>query len=304
MKFTLIMKYVTSIILLAAAIALTSCNKDRLQKLEAQNASLQAEKVLQDSLLNDFMATFNEFEENLDLIKEKEQLISLETDGAEMRKESKDRVVADIQMINDLLDQNRLMIDELTTKAESSELRAKDLSRMVSRLKKKLATRDEEIGTLKTELADMAFTVETLNGRLDTLNQQSNELARMTEEQSERLLAQEDEIREQSETLTNQENKLNTAYYVTGSAKELKASEVIVKKRVNKNLDERAFTQIDIRKVNSIQIATKKPQLMTTHPTDSYQLLDEDDDKTYDKLEITDPERFWQASRYLVVMTN
>ncbi|MEM7373116.1 MAG: hypothetical protein AAF587_31120 [Bacteroidota bacterium] len=298
------MKKTTWIVILAAGIALVGCNKEKLQQLEQQNTSLQAEKHLQDSLLNDFMATFNEFEENLDLIKEKEQLISMQTGEENMRKEAKDQVIEDIQMINDLLDQNRLMIEELTAQAESSELKAKDLSRMVSRMKKQLASRDQEIGTLKEQLTNMEFTVENLNGRLDTLNVQSATLARLTEEQSERLLQQQDQIEEQAETMKSQETRMNTAYFVTGSPKELKAADIIVKKRVNKDLNENAFTQIDIREVNSIPIETKKAQLLTTHPSDSYVFLDEDEDKKYDKLEITDPERFWQASRYLVVMTN
>ncbi|MEM7659227.1 MAG: hypothetical protein AAF399_24110 [Bacteroidota bacterium] len=293
------------ITVLALTISLFGCNQDKLDQLNSQNQQLQSDRARQDSLLNDFMATFNAFEENLELIKEKEQLISLEAKGAEMRTEAKDQVIEDIQMINDLLDQNRQIIDELTQKAESAEVKAGEYQRMIGRLNKKLAERDTEITDLKDELANMEFNVESLNGRLDTLSNRSQELARLTQEQSEMLLNREDSLREQTDMLTAQAEQLNTAYFVAGSAKELKQFDILASGRqVNRDLDQSKFTQIDIREIQEFSLETKKPKLMTNHPTDSYVFVDENQDKTFDKLEITNPEKFWRSSKYLVLVTN
>jgi chromosome segregation ATPase len=290
---------------LLLGISLVGCNQDKVDQLDRQNQQLQADRARQDSLLNDFMATFNAFEENLAVIKEKEQLINLQTDGSEMRVEAKDQVVQDIQMINDLLDQNRQIIEDLTARAQSAEVKSGEYQRMITRLKQKLTDSDTEITGLKDQLSSMAFTVESLNGRLDTLSERSSMLARLTEEQSETLLSREDSLREQQEVLTQQANDLNTAYFVTGSTKELKDSEVLSNSKiVNKDLNPKLFTQIDIRETQVITLATKKPQLLTNHPTDSYVFLDDDQDKTFDRIEITNPEKFWRSSKYLVVVTN
>ena len=62
-----------------------------------------------------------------------------------------------------------------------------------------------------------------------------------------------------------------------------------------------AFTQIDFTSTKTIQLNTKSAKLLSTHPTGSYNLLSEN--KKVTAIEITDPEKFWQASKYLVVVT-
>ncbi|MEZ4825231.1 MAG: hypothetical protein R3C61_02895 [Bacteroidia bacterium] len=64
----------------------------------------------------------------------------------------------------------------------------------------------------------------------------------------------------------------------------------------------RAFTAIDITKVSSIPFDSKKAELLTSHPSDSYVFNQEN--KKITSLEITNPEKFWKASKYLVVVTD
>lgn len=288
--------------MLFAGMLLFSCNQEKLKQLEEQNLALAEQNQLQDSLMNDFVSTFNEFEENLAIIKEKEQLIEMSAEDPELRKTSKDQIVSDIQMINDLLERNRILIDDLTAKVEKSERNNRSYLASISRLKKQLEERDTQVSGLKDELATMSFTVESLNGRVDTLNQVAQTLTEETNLQTARIAEQEDQIGEQLDKLEQQTIALNTAFFVKGSSKELKEKSVLESKRLNKDFDQGAFTEIDITQVQTIPLNTKKAKLLTTHPSDSYVLTEEG--KEIASLEITNPERFWKSSKYLVVVTN
>ena len=63
-----------------------------------------------------------------------------------------------------------------------------------------------------------------------------------------------------------------------------------------------AFTQIDYTAVNTIAVVGKNAKMVSTHPTGSYKLQREND--KIKAIEITDPENFWKASKYLVVVTD
>ncbi|MEO0898787.1 MAG: hypothetical protein AAFY71_20410 [Bacteroidota bacterium] len=292
-------------IILATALVFTSCDGGKIKELEQKNAQLEAQKSTQDSLLNDFMSTFNDFESNLETIKQKENLISMNSQNPEMRMSQKDKIVEDIQMINALLDQNRMMIDELNAKAEKYQGQADNYRRMVSSLKKQMGERDTEITQLKEKLASLDFEIDELNGRVAQLDIENQSLARLTSEQSDQITNQEDMISSQTETIESQQNSINTAYYVVGDAKMLKDAAVIIKnKRLNDDFDEAAFTRIDVRETIKIPVNAKKIDLISSHPSDSYMLMDEDQDKVYDYIQITEPANFWKTSRYLVVKTN
>jgi len=300
---------------LVLALGMTSCNQDKIDSLERQKALLEEEKSRQDSLLNDFMNTFNQFEDNLDMIKEKENLISMGSENPEYRTDNgKDRILEDIQMINALLDQNRQIIEELTVRAEEAEGASSQYRRTVGRLKKQLAERTTEVATLKEELTAMNFQVEELNGTVELLATANEDLNQSNANQAARITRQADSLSYQQNVMTDQDVALNTAYYITGTTKELKEQQVISKeggfigigrtKKLSEDFNEEAFSAIDIREMTIIPIATKKAELLTTHPTGSYSFKDTDDDRRYDILEITNPEEFWKTSRYLVVMVD
>ncbi|MEM9984718.1 MAG: hypothetical protein AAF804_06450 [Bacteroidota bacterium] len=300
-------------LVLILAVATVGCNKKKIDQLEHEKAALQAEKMRQDSLLNDFMSTFNEFEDNLEAIKEKESLITMGDENPEYRTEGKEKVIEDIQMINDLLDQNRQIIEELTAKAEKAEGTSSEYRRAISRLKKQLVERDGEITELKEQLVALDYRIEDLNGRVDTLTRRNTYLAQTTEAQTARITQQEDSLRNLDSKVSEQDVALHTAYFVTGTTRELKDQSVINKeggfigigatKQLASDFNPSAFNKIDIREMTEIPVATRKPEVLTVHPASSYEFKDLDDDKEYDILEIKNPAEFWKTSRYLVVMT-
>jgi len=63
-----------------------------------------------------------------------------------------------------------------------------------------------------------------------------------------------------------------------------------------------SFTEIDRRNFKTIPVFSKKAELATSHPADSYVWVE--GENGVDWLEIVKPEAFWQTSKYLVILTN
>ncbi|NJK86436.1 MAG: hypothetical protein HC906_11175 [Bacteroidales bacterium] len=119
----------------------------------------------------------------------------------------------------------------------------------------------------------------------------------------------------QTEQIGQITRRLNTAYFIVGDEKDLLEKNVIYKdggflgflgqvERLNPELKTDLFTQIDIRNDNLIEVRKEngndKINVITYHPPESFTLTDVNDNLA--QLEITDPELFWQASKYLVVL--
>ncbi|MEM7656038.1 MAG: hypothetical protein AAF399_07915 [Bacteroidota bacterium] len=299
-------------ILLSISLLAFGCNQGKIDKMSSANQQLQAEVQLQDSLLNDFMGAFNEFENNLDLIKEKEGMITLESAGAEMRKPGKEEVINDLEAIDELMERNRQLIAELNERVESAEGEKNQFRRMVNRLNKQMKERDAEIGGLKEELVALNYEVELLNRKADTLNLANAQLKEIRLAQTSRLEQQRGELDNLQGQLNEQEEVMNTAFVLAASAKELKDKNILTKeggflgigatKKLNEDFDASAFESINIQETYRIPVESKRAKLLTQHPEDSY-VFNEEGNKL-ESLEITDPERFWKHSKYLVVVLN
>jgi hypothetical protein len=105
---------------------------------------------------------------------------------------------------------------------------------------------------------------------------------------------------------------MHTAYYIVGRTKELKESKLIDRKggllglgktsRLSANVDNTKFTRIDYTQVSNIPVNSTKVKVITSHPSDSYKLEKDAKNKSLVKnLVITNPEKFWATSKYLVI---
>jgi chromosome segregation ATPase len=293
---------------------LTSCNRGKVNELEQKNGELTQINSLQDSLLNDFMMYFNEFEDNLEMIRERESIISMSAEDPEYQGDRKEKILEDIQLINSLLVQNHSIIDSLSQRLEGSEGRVREFRRTIARLNQRLSEKTDEVNSLKTRLEKMDFTLASLNSKIDTLTRVSSNLRERSEQQITRIEAQENQLEAQSQRIAYQTKSLNTAFYITGTSKELRERRVLEKeggllgiggaKQLADDFDPKVFTSIDVTQVNEIPLNGKKVDLLTTHPSDSYVLHSKDDSKQLNHLEITNPDKFWSASKYLVVVVN
>ena len=304
---------ITLPVLLAIALSTGACNQGKIDSLEKKNQALMESTQAQDSMLSDFMTAFNTFEDNLASIRNRENMIAMSNEDPELRVDGKEQIIEDIQSINELLEQNRGIIDDLNERLKKAEGRSPEYRRMVRVLKKQLEEKDMQIASLKEELTDMSFTVASLNQKIDTLNFVASNLRIDSRAQTGRITNQDSLIGMQNDRITGQVTALNTAYYIKGSYKELKNKNILTKtggfigigkiKQLIPDFDESGFTKIDITEINSIPVDdSRKVEIMTSHPSDSYMIAAQD--KRVERIEITNPDRFWKSSKYLVIVTN
>jgi hypothetical protein len=256
--------------------------------LSGVNDNIKNELLVKEELLNnkevamnEFVASFNEIQGNLNEIKEKQKIISIKSEGVEFKKSNKDQIINDIQAIYDLLNKNKQKAASLAKKLENSNLKTDEIRLAVSNLTNQVNDKESEITLLKSNL-------EKLNVDFVNLKMRFNE-----------------EV-EESNIKTD---KLHTAYYVIGTNKDLAENGVITKTggfigigkvaKLNESLDKNYFTKIDITQTREIPIHGDKVKLVSTHPADSYKLIE--GSASIDKIVILDQEKFWSVSKYLII---
>ncbi len=279
-------------IIVLMAVVTFACNQEEVDQLTELKTTLESEAITKDSTINDMMATFNLIQDNLDEIKRRENLVTINTDGdAEMSLGKTEKINRDLQMINKLMIDNNNLIESLSSKAKKSGIRMSELERMIANLSKRVQSKDAEIASLKEELISMNFKVTELNQSLDEMALENMRKQKALEESIE---------------------EINTAYFAYGTYNELNEKNVLTKeggflglgkqKTLKNDFNEEYFSKIDLTKTTSFLIYSKKASLVTTHPKGSYEF--KGDDKQIDSLVITNPEEFWKASKYLVVLVD
>ncbi|MFL5762469.1 MAG: hypothetical protein ACJ77K_00925 [Bacteroidia bacterium] len=236
----------------------------------------------QDSSIQSFIRGFNEIQENLDQIKEKEKIVTANSKDAETRKTKEEQIVADIQAMYDLMNKNKQRIASLKSKLKESNGKNDELEKFIARLTSDIEEKDAQINDLKDQL-------EKLNVEMANLNTTYEEAVQESEVKTE---------------------KLNTAYYAFGTSKELIKNNVLTKEggfigmgktaKMKEDFNKGYFTKVDVSTLTEIPLGAKKAKMITTHPAGSYKI--EGADGKAEKLVITNPEEFWSASKYCVIV--
>ncbi|CAG0990509.1 MAG: hypothetical protein HND27_08275 [Bacteroidetes bacterium] len=253
-----------------------------IEKLKVENKTIQESANSKDAAIDEFFRGYNEIEENLRQIKEKEKILSDYSKGtSEMGKVNQEQIVADIQAIQELLQKNKNRLSSVSQKLKEANLKIFEMEKTIERLADQIQTKDAQIASLQEQLIK-------LNGELEYLFNEYNE--RVAEAGA-------------------KDDELNTAWYAFGTAKELKENGVITKeggvigigktKKLKEDFNKNYFTKIDIREVTSIPLQAKSASILTTHSPKSYKI---EGNGRADKLVITDIKEFWNSSKYLVVV--
>lgn len=284
----------THLFIAAAAIMVSSCNQAELDKSSHDKDSLQSVVNERDISLNDFIASFNEVESNLDSIAVRQHIILSHTDkNSELKKDQKARINSEIQAINELMEQNRKKLADLNHKLKNSGNKNAELMKTIATINNQLAHKDQELSELNTKLLELNAQVATLNTSVDTLNKRNQA---------------------QSQTIDERTMALHTAYYVMGKSGELKDAKIIDRQggllgigrtsKLNSDFDNSKFTRIDYTQTSSIAVNSDM-KIITSHPTGTFMLEKDAKDKDIVKnIVITDPEKFWSTSKYLVIVKN
>lgn len=281
------------LLLLSVCVAvLTSCgNMGRNESLKAENDSLNIVLAERDAELESIMEAFNEVQEGFRLINEAENRVDLQSGAVEGTSVSQ-KIREDIRFISEKLQSNRTRIAELEEQLKNSKYASAQLKKAIANLKEELATKTQQIETLQTELASKNIRIAELDDAVAGLTQHVTDLVA------------ENKVKEA--TVATQDRALNTAWFVFGTSSELKDQKIVTKKFLQKkkvledqDFNKDYFTQIDIRTDKEIKLYSKDAKLLTSHPEGSYEL--KKDDKGQLTLVITNPNKFWSVSRYLVI---
>ena len=284
------MKKYLILLLIPVLFACGRAAKKEAEAMKAKNDSLMAQTMQKDEAINEFIATVNDIQGTLDTIKMKQNIINLSTNkNGELKLSARDQIRTDITSIYMLMEKNKKELSDLTHKMKASNMKVTELQKLVDRLQKDITDKNVEIETLRDKLAKLNIIIETANLRADTL--------------SNVVKAQSGRLNEQQQTLAQQEATLNTAYYIVGTAKDLKKNGIIGKgDKLLSDFNKALFTKVDIRKLSEVSILSKKAKVISNHPTSSYKLVG--DKKIIQSLQITDYRAFWSNVRYLVILVN
>ncbi|HOZ83122.1 MAG TPA: hypothetical protein PLU85_04435 [Bacteroidia bacterium] len=280
-----------SVVFLFLAVYACKDYKPEVDRLNRERDSLINTSFLKDSTIDSFLGDFNGIEASLDSINQIHAAITLDRKrDPEMGGTVKDRIRKNMESIASLLDQNSQRIAELTRKLKSSGVKSAQLNKMITSLNLKIAERDSMIANLNNQLGDAKIEITGLRTNIETLNST---------------------IGEREKTIEEKVNQINTAYYAIGTYKQLRDKKILNKKggfigigktkTINPDIDNSAFTKVDIRQFASVELNTKSVKIMSSHPASAYTY--EKDKKKYQSLKITNPDLFWSNSKYLVIVT-
>lgn len=293
---TVIMKKI--LIFLFPLTLLFSCHnyKYDAEQLALVRDSLNRESALKDSSLVEYLSDFNEIMTRLDSIKAVEELVTVQqAQQREMTYSQKQKILEDINLLNELIQDNKQQLAAMQKRLNNSNYKVGKLNTMIAELEKMITNLEKKVQEKDTEIARLTGDVQNLTKDVVQLN--------------EKIAVIETESKEKSETIEQQTLEMNKAYYVVGSVKELKESNVLERiggflgigraSEIKKDFNKEMFTEVDLRELNSITLNAKKAEIISVHPAGSYQISGE---KSADALVIDNPTEFWSVTRYLVIV--
>lgn len=284
------------LILALALIGVFGCNMNQaeLEQLRVENLKLKNEQGRNEEVLFQFAETFNSIQSNLDSIAVKEGLINKLTLAGENKKPPHEQVNEQINLIYDMLLQNRLKLNQMAGNAKRLSGKNKDLELIIQRLNNQMEEKIVEIELLRGQLEQMRYQISGLSVKADSLNIVAE--------------SRRETIEEQKAELASKEKELNTVFYAIGTEKELIENNVISKEggfiglgktqKVSSELNTKYFETIDKYQKRVFVIGAKKVKLITSHPKDSYTIHGY---KMVDSITVDNPDTFWQQSKYLVI---
>lgn len=270
-------------VVLAVCAAMTSCNYESaaFKAMRASRDSLQTVYDAKDQEAQELLSIISEVEGNLNQIKEAEDFISLQSGNENASDDVRARLANDVDLIKNLLQQNKEKVAELEEKLAKTQGQLGGLRATINRLKADNEAKDKALAELQAELAEKNIQIQTLDSTVVALK---DDIAVLTDQKT------------QAESIVAaQDKELHTAYYYYGTSKDLKNDRILIK---SNEYNKSKFTEIDIREVSSIDFDSRSAILLSRHPLGSYKINIQDKKAS---LVITNVDDFWSMSKYLIV---
>jgi len=254
--------------------------------MQSELDSLQEIISQRDTELDDILSVVNDIQDGIKRINEAEGRVTI-ADGNVESASNKEIIRDNMQFIQESMEQNRTLIAQLKEKLNASSFQAKQLKQTIDNLQEQISAQSARIQELQASLAEKDAQLVAQNEQITSLNENVSGLTA--------------ENKAKTQKVASQEAELNTGWFVFGTKRELKEQKILDNGDVLKSDDfnHDYFTQIDIRKSKDIKLYSKNATLLTSHPANTYK-LEKDAEGLYE-LHITNPEKFWSVSKYLVI---
>lgn len=269
-------------------LTLVACNNAQREKeLAATNDSLAVALDEKTKALDQAMQAIADIQEGFRVINAAEGRMAIHA-GVEGVTDTQ-LLKEDICFIQQRMEANREQIERLQKKLKANDIELDGLRRVLTNLQRELDDKVARIAALQAELLEKNIRIAELDSAVIMLTSDVNTLHKMADQQQ--------------ELIEQQVLQLNAAWYVYGTAKELKDQNILKSGKVFSSTDfnKNYFTEIDVRDDKVFPLYAKHAKLLTTHPEGSYELSSDEDKQL--TLSIVDVDAFWSVSRYLVIQT-
>ena len=277
------------LVIAVAATALVGCDNHQAEVQVLQNRVDSLHQVIQlkDDNFSLIAGTMSELQQNLNVIKEKEGLIS-----SNLNEGSNNQIQDDVDAIYKVLLDNKKKVQNLEAKLRKATSNNKELQQMISVLQEQIDQQNKEIEKLTAMLKDKDLDINALTGAVISLTSSVDSLAT--------------EKAKVDQSLANATDEINTCYYVIGSKSYLREKAIVEKdglfkkKVLSGDIDNKIFTAINKNEVTKIDLGGRRAKVLSQHNESSYEIVDNADGETQ-SLVIKNVESFWQTSKYLVI---
>jgi predicted nucleic acid-binding Zn-ribbon protein len=292
-------------LVLTCSMMVAGCDRSRadLNKALAESQATEAQK---DSLLTEVLET-TQFVSDLNSELAKAKTAALEasdengTPGAQQDRESRKATLERIRQVIDRLNESEAKLTLTENQVKTAKIRNARLLAQITTYKQTIedlkTAAEQQRSETEAIIADQRNQIASLSGRIDTLNQEKGWLI---------------------DTVAHLTAYKNRVYYAVGTKDELIKNGVVIKEGSKflffggtrleparrPNLD--AFTMIDKTQTLSIPLPrTDKSYKIVSRQSSDYLAGDvSEKGEVKGVLEITSPEDFWSASKYLILVQN
>jgi hypothetical protein len=291
-----------------AVVATTGCNQAEMKKALADAKAAEAQK---DSLLTEVLETTQFVSDiNSELAKAKTVAVKPASSdrgvpGARADRAERQAALERVEQVITRLNESEAKLSATETRAKASRQRNARLLAQIETYKKTIddlrSTAEQQKADYEAQLADKNTQIATLAGRVDTLSSENTQLT------SDKAAL--------SDTVANLTTYKNTVYYAIGTKDELMKKGVITKEgskflvfggtrlEPSRNLNPEAFTAIDKTHSTSIPLPrTDKNYKIVSRQSPTFLAGATKDGKVSGTVEIAQPEEFWSASKYLILV--
>jgi hypothetical protein len=298
---------------LAAAVLLTACTdteaRARADSLSVALASASAERDSLQGLMQGSTA-------------DKDRALAQVVEASKFA----DDVDAELRKVRGLSSKVGVTKSDESGKTEAAAAQ-KDILDRLSQMRQRLAARQRQVqaqlDTLKSMRADSSMTatlLADLNGRLATRDKEIaafQDEVRALQSKNAQLTAEKSVLTDTVKAMDVRENRV---FYLVGSRRQLLADKVVTEEGGSRgllivklgkslvparSLDETRFTRADRREVLTIPLprSDRPYRIVSRHDLALIEVAKKEKDGAFrgESIRITDPVKFWAASRYLII---